>query len=95
MALIGKITKDGVYLRPGDPGFDGPMEKGNALSISEKKPHRSKNMAVHAEQVESFNQQLRTNGDHTSYYEKGTGDFISTSAYARQREAIRRGKRFN
>lgn len=92
MAIIGRIGKDGIYRQPGDPGFDGDIDsKSRILSISEKRPHRSVNAACHPDQVERFNKECVPG----VRYEKGTGDMISTSAAARQREAKRRGKYFN
>ncbi len=91
--IIGKICKDGIYRRPGDPGFDNQDDRPlkGIPSIREDKPHRSAAMAVHREQVDAMNK-MAVPG---VYYEKGTGDMISTSKHARQREAKRRGRYFN
>lgn len=94
--IIGKICKDGIYRRPGDPGFDNLGEDRPVMgmpAIREDKPHRSTAAAVHPSQVDRMNK-VAVSGVH---YEKGTGDMISTSKQARQREMIRRneGKVFN
>lgn len=90
--IIGRIGKDGIYRQPGDPGFDDvDRPVGGIPAIREDKPHRSKAAAVHPEQVERFNRECVPG----VRYEHGTGDMISTSTAARQREAKRRGKYFN
>lgn len=68
-----------------------PASKLTVSMISSKKPHISKNAAVHRDQVKDFNRQC-VQGCH---YEPGTGNLISRSANARQKEAKRRGLYFN
>lgn len=95
--IVGKIGKDGIYRRPGDPGFDDCGKEDRPLmgipAIREDKPHRSTAAAVHPDQVDRMNK-AAVSGVH---YERGTGAMISTSKQARQREMIRRneGKVFN
>lgn len=88
--IIGKIGKDGIYRRPGDPGFDVYDDRPvlGMPSIREDKPHRSTAAAVHPDQVDRMNKAAVSG----VYYERGTGDMISTSKYARQREMARRGE---
>ena len=87
--IIGKITKEGKYVRPGDPEFDSKDDRPlkGIPSIREDKPHRSLAAAINPAQVESWNKQAVSG----VYYEKGTGAMISTSKHARQREMKRRG----
>ena len=59
--------------------------------IREDRPHVSQNGAVHVDQVKAFNKQC-VRGVH---YDAGTGNLVSTSKQAREREARRRGLSFN
>lgn len=60
-------------------------------TIRSNNPHCSRNAAIHADQVESFNKQC-VRGTH---YEPGTGNLISNSYAARESEARRRGMSFS
>ena len=60
-------------------------------TIRSNSPHVSRNAAIHVDQVKSFNKQC-VRGTH---YDPGTGNLISNSANAREREARRRGMSFS
>ena len=95
--IIGRIH-DGVYYRPGDPGFDTNYDDRplrGIPTIRDDKPHVSKAGAVHRDQVNTFNEQLRAHGIRGAYYDPKTGNLTSTSKYAREKAARLRHKRFN
>lgn len=58
-------------------------------TVSSSRPHVSKNMGVHADQVPQFNKECSPG---VTYNERG--HMLSTSYAAREREARRRGKSF-
>jgi len=71
--------------------YGGRMEsrKRTTSTISSSRPNVSTNLAIHQDQVASFNKQC---GPGVSY--AGDGRLHSTSYAAREREARRRGKSF-
>ncbi len=82
-------TSRGVILKFGEAKPDQVPVKGIPC-IREDKPHESKNGAIHVDQVKSFNAKC-ARGTH---YDPKTGNLISTSSNAREREARRRGLSF-
>lgn len=82
-------TTNGCILKFGTKKQDQIPVKGIPC-IREDKPHVSKNGAIHVDQVARFNQQS-ARGTH---YDPKTGNLISTSSHAREREARRRGLSF-
>lgn len=84
--LVKEGTADVVYYY----GKRIPAETRRTTStVSSSRPHVSKNAAIHADQVESFNKEC---GPGVSY--NGFGQMVSTSYAAREREARRRGLSF-
>ena len=68
-----------------------PSMKRTTSTVSSSRPHISANAGIHADQVAQFNKECGPG----CHYEAGTGNLVSTSYAAREREARRRGMSFS
>lgn len=86
--IIG-VIRDGKYITRDDPDFyadnndDKPLK--GIPAIRSDKPFVSQAAAIHVDQVEKFNQQLRDNKVSGAYYRRSDGNLVCESRSARNK----------